>query len=98
MYEQFSLFDKKPLDIRGLCDDGFCPVCGYAFDDINGELDLERCPRCNTAVDWSMWHKLNDKYSLVRIQNNVLTTRVVAKVKRYGADETKRTLRSMEKE
>lgn len=61
MYEQFSLFDKKPLDIRGLCDDGFCPVCGYAFDDVNGELDLERCPRCNTAVDWSMWHRLNDK-------------------------------------
>ena len=58
---QYSLFDKRPLDIKGLLDDGYCPVCGYSFDELNGELDLERCPRCNTAVDWSMWHKLNDE-------------------------------------
>lgn len=62
MNEQISLFDKpKPLDIRGLLDDGYCPVCGHSFDEYGGELDLERCPVCNTRVDWSNWHILNDK-------------------------------------
>lgn len=61
MEGQLSLFKKIPLDIKGLMDDGYCPVCGYSFDDVNGELDLERCPKCNTVVDWSMWHILNDK-------------------------------------
>ena len=33
--EQMSLFKKIPLDIRGLMDDGYCPVCGYSFDEIS---------------------------------------------------------------
>ena len=58
---QYSLFDKRPLDIKGLLDDGYCPVCGYSFDEYAGELDLEQCPRCGTFVDWTTWHILNDK-------------------------------------
>lgn len=61
MEGQISLFTKQPLEIRGLMDDGYCPVCGYSFDELNGELDLEYCPQCSTRVDWSMWHKLNDR-------------------------------------
>ena len=60
--EQYSFFKKRPLDIKGLMDDGYCPVCGYSFDEYGGELDLEQCPRCGTLVDWEMWHKLNDKH------------------------------------
>ena len=47
---QYSLFDKRPLDIKGLLDDGYCPVCGYSFDELNGELDLERCPNCGAKM------------------------------------------------
>ena len=62
MNEQTSLFDQpKPLSIRGLLDDGYCPVCGYSFDEYGGELDLDRGPNCLTRVDWSMGHKLNDR-------------------------------------
>lgn len=61
MGRQLSLFDEpKPLKIKGLMDDGFCPVCGYSFDELV-ELDLNRCPNCLTRVDWSTWHLLNDR-------------------------------------
>lgn len=48
-----------PVDIRGLCDDAVCPICGYEFMDPK-ENDLPACPICNCKVDWARWHKIND--------------------------------------
>ena len=54
-----------PLDIKGICDDPYCPQCGYAFETIksckNYEVDYERCPECHVKVDWTLWHRINDK-------------------------------------
>ena len=53
-----------PLDIKGICDDPYCPQCGYAFETIktckNYEVDCERCPECHIKVDWTPWHRRND--------------------------------------
>ena len=60
---QISLFEymkPKPLNIKGLCDDAYCPECGYGFW-YPGETDLPRCPECGTFVDWTQWHKMNDE-------------------------------------
>ena len=70
-------FDKAPepfmnppeepiykLDIKGICDDPYCPQCGYEFETTrtckNYEVDCERCPECHVKVDWAPWHRLND--------------------------------------
>lgn len=70
-------FDKAPepfmnppeepiykLDIKGICDDPYCPQCGYEFETTrtckNYEVDCERCPECHVKVDWGPWHRLND--------------------------------------
>ena len=61
---QLSLFDTErkepvfPVDIRGLCDDAYCPKCKRAFEDT--ETDIERCPKCGCRVDWTPWHYHND--------------------------------------
>lgn len=50
-----------PVDIRGICDDAFCPVCHYPLDDLDPtELDCEACPDCGTRLDWGPWHRVND--------------------------------------
>lgn len=53
-----------PLDIKGICDDPYCPQCGYAFETTRSskgyEVDCERCPECHVKVDWTPWHRLND--------------------------------------
>lgn len=49
-----------PVDIRGLCDDAYCPSCGYSLDEIK-QLDCERCPVCGIRVDWTPWHRFNDE-------------------------------------
>lgn len=53
-----------PLDIIGICDDPYCPQCGYPFETIrsckNYEVDCERCPECHIRVDWTPWHRIND--------------------------------------
>ena len=61
--------EPQPLDIRGLCDDGYCPNCGHPFDEYMwpDEIDCEVCPECGTPLDWRVWHlkndpKLKDKY------------------------------------
>lgn len=61
--------EPQPLDIRGLCDDGYCPNCDHAFDQYlhPNEIDCEVCPECGTPLDWRVWHlkndpKLKDKY------------------------------------
>ena len=50
---QMNIFDFLPknepifdVDIRGLCDDAYCPKCGYGFKEWQGEVDSERCPEC----------------------------------------------------
>ena len=52
-----------PLDIRGLCDDPYCPQCGRGFwtESSKSEVDCERCPDCHVRIDWTQWHRINDK-------------------------------------
>ena len=54
--------EPQPLDIRGLCDDGYCPNCGHPFDEYMwpDEIDCEVCPECGTPLDWTRWHEMND--------------------------------------
>lgn len=63
---QMNIYDfipkKEPVfkvNIKGLCDDAYCPKCNYPFNETK-ELDCERCPICQTKVDWTPWHNLND--------------------------------------
>ena len=49
-----------PVDIRGICDDAYCPECGFSLDERK-YLDCERCPECNTRIDWTPWHRFNDE-------------------------------------
>lgn len=48
------------VDIRGLCDDAYCPECGVCLDDFEYK-DCEKCPYCGLRIDWTPWHRLNDK-------------------------------------
>lgn len=50
----------RPVHIKGICDDAYCPECGYALDELK-ELDCEKCPICGTLIDWTPWHRQNDK-------------------------------------
>lgn len=43
------------VDIRGICDDGYCPKCGILLNDL-----IPDCPDCHTKLDWSRWKKLNE--------------------------------------
>lgn len=47
------------VNIRGLCDDAYCPKCDYGF--MDNETDAERCPKCGVKVSWKRWHKINDE-------------------------------------
>ena len=49
-----------PVDIRGLCDDAYCPECHGPLDDLK-ILDCERCPWCGLRIDWTPWHRFNDE-------------------------------------
>ena len=42
--------------IKGICDDGYCPKCNIWLDDL-----IERCPECNTLLDWTHWKRLNEE-------------------------------------
>lgn len=59
-FRQMSLFDymdilkPQPVDIKGLLDDGYCPICGGGLDDL-----VKACPYCGTLLDWERWKKLN---------------------------------------
>jgi len=50
----------RPVHIKGICDDAYCPECDYALDERK-ELDCEKCPQCGTLIDWTPWHRHNDK-------------------------------------
>ena len=47
------------VNIKGICDDAYCPNCNYEFDDK--EVDCARCPECKTWISWSSWHRINDQ-------------------------------------
>lgn len=49
-----------PVDIRGLCDDAYCPKCGEGLDEYR-VLDCERCPYCGTRISWAPWYRQNEK-------------------------------------
>ena len=62
MEGQLSIFDfKKPVDIKGICDDAYCPECGFALDELK-ILDCPSCPECGCLIDWSPWHRMNDDW------------------------------------
>ena len=50
----------RRVEIKGLCDDAYCPECNYEFWETK-EMDCERCPVCGTRVDWTPWHMANDE-------------------------------------
>lgn len=73
MEGQISIFEYLeesqkiyPLDIRGLCDDPYCPKCDYAFITYGSqkEIDCDCCPKCGIKVDWTHWHRMNDEEEL----------------------------------
>lgn len=73
MEGQISIFDYLEesqkiysLDIRGLCDDPYCPKCDYAFITYGSqkEIDCDCCPKCGIKVDWTRWHRMNDEEEL----------------------------------
>lgn len=49
----------KDVEIKGICDDAYCPECNYCFDELK-EKDCEFCPYCHTRVSWARWHRVND--------------------------------------
>ena len=53
-----------PVDIRGLCDDAYCPHCNASLDDLRF-LDCQKCPWCGTRIDWEPWHRRNDEEETV---------------------------------
>lgn len=54
--------EVKPVEIRGLCDDPYCPECNYEFWDYGdkNEVDCLKCPECGCMLDWGPWHRAND--------------------------------------
>lgn len=48
------------VDIKGICDDAYCPICGYQFW-YPEENDKEYCPECGQRMDWKRWHEVNDE-------------------------------------
>lgn len=48
-----------PVDIKGICDDAYCPECNYCIDEIKYK-DCEFCPWCGVRLDWTPWHQANE--------------------------------------
>lgn len=59
IFEYIENIKPIPVDVRGLCDDAYCPRCNYPLDEYK-ELDCKTCPECGIKIDWSPWHRLND--------------------------------------
>ena len=67
---QIDLFDYlkeletiHPVEIMGICDDAYCPVCGDGIDEFKW-MDCERCPSCGARISWEPWHRANDEDNL----------------------------------
>lgn len=59
IFEYIDSIKPLPVDIRGLCDDAYCPRCNYCLDELK-ELDCKICPVCGVKIDWGPWHRMND--------------------------------------
>ena len=59
------------IDVRGICDDPYCPQCGRGFwtESKRSEVDCERCPDCHILLDWTPWHRVNDEEAADNEQN-----------------------------
>ena len=68
MCKQMTIFDFLdkviPVEIKGFCDDAYCPMCGRALDEYR-YCDQD-CPTCHTKLDWTPWHRANDDWWLSR--------------------------------
>ncbi len=49
-----------PVEIKGLCDDAYCPGCNACLDELK-YLDSKNCPHCGLRIDWGPWHYFNDE-------------------------------------
>lgn len=47
----------QKVDIRGICDDPYCPKCGQCLLDVVG---CKTCLSCGTKLDWNTWYLVND--------------------------------------
>lgn len=56
-----------PVDIKGICDDAYCPKCGRALDEY--KCCDQDCPSCHARLDWTPWHKLNDDWWLKHLKS-----------------------------
>lgn len=60
-WKYWRLIEKVyDVDIRGLCDDAYCPKCGAELDEYK-YLDCEKCPHCGVRITWDSWHRANDE-------------------------------------
>ena len=64
---QMTIYDFLPdpnkvydVDIRGICDDAYCPKCGTELDEFRYK-DCDKCPYCGTRISWKRWHYMNDE-------------------------------------
>lgn len=58
--DYLNFIKPHPVDIRGICDDAYCPECHCSLDETK-YLDCERCPWCGFGIDWTRWHYFNDE-------------------------------------
>ena len=61
IFEYMNDLPARPVKIMGLCDDAYCPNCGYGFFCTSRDIDCEICPECKIRVDWTPWHRVNDE-------------------------------------
>lgn len=50
----------RPVEIRGICDDAYCPKCDCGIDEYKW-MDCKRCPHCGQLISWDTWHRSNDR-------------------------------------
>lgn len=53
-------FKSIPVNIYGICDDAYCPICDNSLDE-RYYLDCIQCPHCGCFIDWTPWHNANDE-------------------------------------
>ena len=60
IYEYMATIKPRPVNVKGLLDDAYCPNCDTFLDDLK-VLDCKECPECGCKLDWEPWHRLNDE-------------------------------------
>lgn len=59
---QMTVFDFiKPhtVQVKGMCDDPYCPKCNYWLDDPRSRYG--ECPKCGAQIDFMRWFDMNGK-------------------------------------